>query len=165
MNKTGFNIRFSRFFGRRPNAAAYLMGSESYPDVFGTVNFYKTSHGVLVVAEVLGLPKSQNGKMSGVFAFHIHGGSSCTGTQDDPFANAQKHYDTQGNPHPYHAGDMPPLFSAHGQAFSAFLTDRFAIEEIIGKTVIIHDMPDDFTSQPSGNSGKKIACGEIKSYK
>ena len=35
-------------------------------------------------------------------------------------------------------------------------------EDIIGKVVIIHDMPDDFTTQPSGNSGNKIACGKIE---
>ena len=37
-----------------------------------------------------------------------------------------------------------------------------AIAHIIGKVLIIHDMPDDFTSQPSGNSGSKIACGKIE---
>ena len=45
------------------------------------------------------------------------------------------------------------------------LTDKFKIEDIIGKTVIIHDMPDDFKTQPSGNSGKKIACGIIENSK
>ncbi|MBO5007752.1 MAG: superoxide dismutase family protein [Clostridia bacterium] len=34
---------------------------------------------------------------------------------------------------------------------------RFTIDEIIGKKVVIHSAPDDFTSQPSGNSGNKIA--------
>ena len=62
----------------------------------------------------------------------------------------------------YHAGDMPPLFGTDRFAFSAFLTDRFSAEEGIGKTVIIHDSPDDFTTQPSGNSGVKIACGVIR---
>ena len=42
------------------------------------------------------------------------------------------------------------------------LIDKFKISEIIGKVIIIHDMPDDFTSQPSGNSGIKIACGKIE---
>ena len=42
------------------------------------------------------------------------------------------------------------------------LTNRFNIEEINGKVVIIYDKPDDFVTQPSGNSGTKIACGEIK---
>ena len=42
-------------------------------------------------------------------------------------------------------------------------TDRFQPQDVVGRTVIIHDQPDDFTSQPSGNSGEKIACGEIES--
>ena len=42
------------------------------------------------------------------------------------------------------------------------LIDKFKIKDILGKTIIIHDKPDDFTSQPSGNSGTKMACGVIK---
>ena len=34
-------------------------------------------------------------------------------------------------------------------------------EDVIGKTVVIHDRPDDFHTQPSGDSGEKIACGKI----
>ncbi|MBQ4335887.1 MAG: superoxide dismutase family protein [Lentisphaeria bacterium] len=49
-----------------------------------------------------------------------------------------------------------------GTAFSAFYTDRFYPEDIVGKVVVIHAMPDDFKSQPSGNPGSMIACGEIK---
>ncbi|MBR1884477.1 MAG: superoxide dismutase family protein, partial [Clostridia bacterium] len=41
------------------------------------------------------------------------------------------------------------------------LVDKFKINDIIGKTVIIHDGTDDFKTQPSGNAGSKIACGEI----
>ena len=40
-------------------------------------------------------------------------------------------------------------------------TTRFFPEKVVGKTVVIHDMPDDFRTQPSGNSGEKIACGQI----
>jgi Cu-Zn family superoxide dismutase len=42
-------------------------------------------------------------------------------------------------------------------------TNRFRVKDIIGRTVIIHNMPDDFTTQPSGNAGMKIACGVIQS--
>ena len=48
------------------------------------------------------------------------------------------------------------------RAYLSVLTDRFNVSDIIGRTVIIHNMPDDFTSQPSGNAGEKIACGVIK---
>ena len=44
---------------------------------------------------------------------------------------------------------------------SVFL-NKFKVKDVIGKVIIIHDMPDDFTTQPSGNPGTKIACGEIK---
>ena len=57
---------------------------------------------------------------------------------------------------------MPPLFSNRGYALQAFLTDRFTVGEILGRTVIIHDGTDDFTSQPAGNAGARIACGVIR---
>ena len=43
-----------------------------------------------------------------------------------------------------------------------FFTDKFKPKDIIGRAVIIHQNPDDYRSQPSGNSGKRIACGIIK---
>ena len=52
--------------------------------------------------------------------------------------------------------------TASGFAWMMYVTDRFSIPELIGKTVIIHSNPDDFTTQPSGNSGNKIACGTIQ---
>ena len=81
----------------------------------------------------------------------------------EPFADAMQHFDLADCVHPHHAGDLPPLFGNDGLAVSAFLTNRFSVDEVLGRTVIIHDHPDDFTTQPSGNSGTKIACGVIKS--
>ena len=59
-------------------------------------------------------------------------------------------------------GDLPPLLGNNGYAWTAFFDKRFTIDEIIGKSIIIHNMRDDFTSQPSGDSGTKIGCGVIK---
>ncbi len=145
----------------RPQAVASLRGDVLYPNLFGTVRFYGHPYGTLVVVEVQGLPDLQNACASPIFGFHIHEGGTCTGNADDHFADTRTHYNPQGCPHPYHAGDLPPLFSANGYAISVCLTDRFTVQEIIGKTVIIHAMPDDFFTQPSGNAGVKIACGEI----
>lgn len=152
---------FISLLRRKPRAVAKVRGSEEYPQISGTVKFYQMLYGVFVVSEIKGLPNPKGRCESPVFAFHIHGGGSCTGNSEDPFANAGTHYNPGNCPHPYHAGDMPPLFGSNGMAFSAFLTDRFNVGEVIGKTVIIHSAPDDFTTQPSGNSGKKIACGVI----
>lgn len=43
----------------------------------------------------------------------------------------------------------------------AFHTDRFTPDDVRGRIVIVHDMPDDFRTDPSGDSGKRIACGVI----
>ena len=164
MNQKHSGLDLNGILRRLPDAVAFIKGSGEYPQINGSVRFYQTQTGVLVAAAVLELP--EDGRCgNGIFAFHIHGGSSCTGSAEEPFADVGVHYDTASCPHPYHSGDMPPLFSANGTAFLAFLIDRFTTREIIGKTVIIHDMPDDFTTQPSGNAGKKIACGEIMGVK
>lgn len=162
MYRNNGNPNFTALMSRRPQAWARLMGDKSHPELQGNVRFYENPYGVLVVAEVWGLPSPEPRCESPIFAFHIHEGGQCSGNEKDPFASARMHYNPAGCPHPYHAGDMPPLFGVNGYAYSAFLTDRFTVKEIIGKTVIIHSSPDDFMSQPSGNSGNKIACGEIR---
>lgn len=146
----------------RPQAEARIAGSKSCPDLSGTVRFYQTGEGVIVLAEISGLPRADLPCHERIFGFHIHEGTGCSGNMEDPFAGAMSHYNPHGCAHPHHAGDLPPLFGNNGFAFSLFLTNRFSVEEVIGKTVIIHDQPDDFTSQPSGSSGTKIACGVIR---
>ena len=155
-------MRFLPALRRGPAAQANLAGSEDHPRLRGTVRFYPAERGVLVLAEVSGLPETRERCRDGIFAFHIHSGGACTGTADDPFADAQGHYNPERCPHPAHAGDLPPLFSNGGCAMQAFWTDRFTVREIVGKTVIVHDKADDFTTQPSGNAGTKIACGVIR---
>lgn len=140
---------------------AEIKGGKSHPKINGTVTFKETKEGVLVTAKIYGLPTSQGNCGGKFFGFHIHSGTSCSGTKEDEFANSGLHYNPIDCPHPYHAGDLPPLYENDGYAYMAVLVNKFKIKDIIGKTIIIHDSPDDFTSQPSGNSGKKIACGVI----
>ena len=235
---------------KAPDAWANMSGSAQYPDVRGTVRFYQTVYGALVIAEIRGLPQGNTICERPIFAFHIHDGETCkthngmnpnpngsmnptpngsmnsnpngsmnqnpngnmsqnpngnmsqnpngnmsqnpngsmnsnpngsmnsnpNGSMNqnpngsmsqnpngngEPFPMSGTHYNPHNCPHPYHAGDMPPLFGTNGYAFLSFITSRFKVNEIIGKTVIIHSSPDDFTTQPSGNSGTKIACGVI----
>lgn len=103
------------------------------------------------------------GKCKGrFFGFHIHEGNSCTGNANDEFANAKSHFNPTNCEHPFHAGDLPPLIENNGYAYMSVLINKFKIKDILGKVVIIHDSPDDFKTQPSGNSGTKIACGKIE---
>lgn len=162
------NIPFYRMLNtlnRRPEAAARVRGSQAYAAISGRVFFYQMEGGVLVAAQVEGLPNRKSGASQGIFGFHIHSGSRCSGTKEDSFADALTHYNPDGAPHPNHAGDLPPLFGNRGYGFQVVFTDRFSVREILHKTVVIHSWPDDFTSQPAGNAGEKIACGRIESIR
>ena len=144
------------------DAIAKIKGGKEYPKITGTVYFKETKNGVLITAKIHGLPQTNNSCTGRFFGFHIHEGTSCTGNSKDEFANSKTHYNPNNCEHPYHAGDLPPLLESQGYAYMRVLVDKFKISDIIGKTVIIHDSPDDFKTQPSGDSGKKIACGIIE---
>lgn len=146
---------------KNPAATARIKGRKENGTVNGRVDFYDTYGGTIVVAQVSGLPGEAN---KGFFGFHIHGGASCTGNAEDPFADTGQHYNPGNQSHPQHAGDLPPLLGNKGTAWMAVYTDRFYPEDVIGKTVVIHEKPDDFRTQPSGDSGEKIACGKIMEW-
>lgn len=137
-----------------PNAIANIRGINPSSNLCGQVKFYQRKNCVLISININGLPVTP----SGFFGFHIHEGDNCKGKD---FSGTGNHYDPEGMPHPLHAGDLPPLILCNGGACQSVLTDRFRVQEIIGRTVVIHSMPDDFNSQPSGNAGTKIACGVI----
>lgn len=179
----------------RPKAMAWVTNNRNNPTTSGLVKFYQPSNGgVLIEAEIFGLPDNRPGSSSSFFGMHIHDAATCnnTGSTTPPSSDntimprgtnnmmppsgtnmmppsgtgmmppVGGHFNPGGMAHPFHAGDMPPLLSNQGYAWTAFFDRRFTIEDIIGKTVIIHTGADDFTSQPSGNSGNQLACGEIR---
>lgn len=143
----------------RPEAVAWINGNTANPQLGGLVKFYQTSYGgILVEAEIFGLPNISLPDSSNFYAMHIHETGDCS----DNFEKTGAHYNPSLEEHPNHAGDMPPLLGNQGYAFSVFYDKRFTISEILGRAVIIHELPDDFATQPSGNPGGKIGCGEIK---
>ena len=140
---------------KSPDAVARIYGGTDAPQLTGCVRFYQESECVLVVAQISGLPESK----TGFYGFHIHQGESCSGMD---FSGTGSHYNPTGQSHPKHPGDLPPLLARGGNAYLSVKTDRFSVNEIIGRTAVIHSDPDDFHSQPAGNAGKKIACGVIR---
>ncbi|MBQ9151437.1 MAG: superoxide dismutase family protein, partial [Clostridia bacterium] len=97
---------FAGLLGRRPQAWAAVQGSERYSEIYGVVRFYQTTLGVVVSAEITGLPDTEDPCMAPIFAFHIHEGGRCSGNSADPFADVGTHYNPEGCLHPYHAGDL-----------------------------------------------------------
>ena len=98
-----------------PQAVAWVRGDAAHPALSGMIKFYKTPYqGVLIEAEVFGLPDKGRPSQSNYYGFHIHENGNCSGTAASPFANAGSHYNPSKAPHPLHAGDFPPLLSNQG---------------------------------------------------
>lgn len=149
-----------------PYAIANIKGNYLAPHLQGTVEFFPWQNGTIVKVEVMNLPAQQTtlGHISsGMFAFHIHEGASCgIDNVNNNFHTTGGHFNPTNNVHPFHAGDLPSLLANNGYAYMIVYTDRFKPLEVINRAVIIHQNPDDYRTQPSGNSGNMIACGSIK---
>ena len=153
-------LTFSELLRRnQPQAAAWVTGSPDAPQLSGLVKFYDTPYGgVLIEAELFGLPNIRSAGSSDFYAMHIHEHGDCS----QHFMKTGPHYNPSGQPHPMHAGDLLPLLANQGYAWESFYDKRFRVADILNRSVIIHQHRDDFTSQPSGDSGIMIGCGVIR---
>lgn len=130
--------------------------------VSGTVTFIPAGDMTRVDARVRGLTPGEHG-------FHIHEVGDCSAPDAmsakghfNPKSEAHGHYT-----HPqHHAGDLPNLIAdqdgnANYQRDIPHLHLATGPIGIIGRSVVVHADPDDYKSQPAGNSGKRVACGVI----
>jgi len=143
-----------------PSAEAKLMATKGN-NASGTVSFVMQGDRILVNAALSGLTPGAHG-------FHIHEKGDCSAPDG---TSAGGHFNPGGHPHgdpqmgPHHAGDMPMLDAdAGGNARLSAELRSVAFDGdkgIVGRGVIVHASPDDFKTQPTGNSGARVACGVI----
>lgn len=148
-------------------AYAQILGSDYAPNLKGKVIFRDIPGGVEVCVEVTGLPEYQQATDTspqiGPHGFHLHVSGSCEiEDPSSPYTSAGEHYNPDNSPHGNQAGDFPVIFSNNGYSRMCFYTNRFSVFDIINKAVIIHQSPDDYKTEPAGNSGKRIGCGVVK---
>jgi Cu-Zn family superoxide dismutase len=128
----------------------------------GTVMFTQKGDKVAIEAKVSGLTPGGHG-------FHIHEKGDCSSGDG---MSAGGHFNPTGKPHgnpsvpDHHTGDMPMLVAdASGNASLSTelgaMTIGSGASDIVGKAVIVHKDADDYTTQPTGNSGARVACGLI----
>lgn len=130
---------------------------------FGEVTFEQAGNKVRLIANVQGLKAGQQ------HGFHIHEVGDCGG---DDGMRTKGHFDPHGKPHGQpgsgsHAGDLPALSAgtdgrARLDVELGGLTISPGAASIVGRGLIVHADPDDFKTQPTGNSGARIACGVIQ---
>lgn len=129
----------------------------------GTLRFVQAGDVVLVSGEVRGLkPGAEHG-------FHIHEKGDCSSGDG---MSAGGHFNPGGHQHghfgqgAHHSGDLPSLRAdANGVAVVKFESRTFSVgsgaADIVGRGLIVHRDPDDYTTQPTGNSGPRLACAVI----
>ncbi len=157
--------RFSYMPAECPALLGILKGGRDAENAQGMVAVFWLPDAMYLEAEFTGLPPSE------VFGLHIHECFICGEARDvEQFSEAGGHYSNcpdgmKCSSHPYHAGDLPPIFSdTEGNANMSVYLDKADTLEISGRTIILHSMKDDFQSQPSGNSGTRIVCGVLAEY-
>jgi|GEM_PF-268227 len=144
-------------------ASAVLRGANGQQ--VGTATLTETAGGVRIALQVRDLPPGQHG-------IHVHTAGACEGPA---FTSAGGHFNPTNaqhglrNPAGAHAGDLPEiLVAANGSASYVTTTNRITLGTGItslfdadGSSVVIHTDPDDHVTDPTGNTGARIACGSI----
>jgi superoxide dismutase, Cu-Zn family len=129
----------------------------------GTVRFVQAGDVVRVSGEVRGLkPGAEHG-------FHVHEKGDCSSPDGN---SAGGHFNPDGKSHGrhgqgvHHVGDLPSL-RADASGVAAFSFESRTVRvgsgtaDVVGKGLIVHRDPDDFTTQPTGNAGPRLACAVI----
>jgi Cu-Zn family superoxide dismutase len=129
--------------------------------VNGVINFIATDSGMKVTGNIQGLTKGKHG-------IHIHECGDCSAADG---SSAGGHFNPMGKSHGgpmdmnRHEGDMGNVMADDsGKAHISYYDKMLSFDgdnSIIGRSVIIHKGEDDFKTQPTGNSGARVACGVI----
>ena len=151
--------------GPGPQGAHAMLEARSGSQVGGTLQLHAMSDGVHVSGRVTGLaPNSDHG-------FHIHEKGDCSAADA---ASAGGHFNPTAQPHgkvgttPHHLGDQMNL---HADADGSAMVDAYfagvslgsgQANDVVGRALVVHAAPDDYTSQPAGNAGKRVGCGVIR---
>ena len=139
----------------RDFAYAELSSNSKYPDLTGLISFIQYPYHVEVSLFLENIPKDQ------LLRFHIYEGTTCSEKSEDEFVDAKTHYTPDNSDRPDHVWDLPSIYSYDGKARMTFNTDKFLVNDILGKTISLHEISDNFMGQSASDAGDKIACGEI----
>jgi Cu-Zn family superoxide dismutase len=164
---TGFALVISAAVAAQTGqkATASFINAEGNP--IGSATLTETANGVLIALDLQALP-------TGEHAFHIHQKGVCNIA--DKFMSAGPHFNVNDKKHGHlaeggpHAGDMPNVVVAvNGTLRANILNQNVTLDSGPGSlfgpdgtSLVIHDRPDDYVSQPAGNAGDRIACAVIK---
>lgn len=143
--------------------ATAALVAKSGTNTGGRVNFDQQTGGTMVTVQVTGLAPGS------IHGFHVHEKGDCSAPDA---MSAGGHFNPSGKQHgqmsmgEHHAGDMNNLTAdASGNVRVQFLMPDVTVatgpNSVVGRAVVVHKDPDDYRTQPTGNSGGRIACGVV----
>src|SRR5437762_13693397 len=144
--------------------AAAPLESKSGSQVTGMVTFTKVGDEVQVVADIQNLKPGKHG-------FHIHEKGDCSAADA---ASAGAHFNPTQHKHggpmttERHEGDLGNIETDASGKTHLDWKGKLSLSganSIIGKSVVAHEKEDDLKTDPSGNSGARVACGAIEAAK
>jgi superoxide dismutase, Cu-Zn family len=150
--------------GAAQTAIARIQPAKNAPEqtIAGTILFNQQADGVLVIVDLIGLPPGNHG-------FHIHEKGDLSAPD---LTSAGGHFNPTHQPHGAptsahrHSGDLGNITAdRNGVVHLDMMIAGMKLagpDGIIGRSIIVHAKPDDFTTQPTGNSGARIAGGIIQ---
>lgn len=138
-----------------------LTGAPTDTDFAGTVSVHPEGTGVHIVADVAGVDTD------GMHGIHVHENGQCDHAGDDGkhFSTAGGHFNPTGTEHacpptdPRHAGDLGNIQVTGGKGHLEVTATNLSFDQLRGKAIILHAGEDDCKTQPTGNSGDRLACG------
>lgn len=141
------------------------MSAKSGSNVAGSITLTQIGNDVNMVVDLTGLT-------AGEHAIHVHQNGDCN---SEDGSSAGGHWNPKEEDHGkwgdnmHHAGDIGNLVAdANGKATLTFSTDQWCLgcddetKNLKGKSFIVHADADDYTTQPTGNAGGRVACGVIE---
>ena len=142
-----------------------MQGAPEDTDFAGTLTISPEGTGVRIIADVAGVDKD------GKHGIHVHENGMCehhpTGESAKPFSTAGGHFNPAGVEHacpptdPRHAGDLGNIEVSGGKGHLEISLANVTMDQLNGKAIILHAGEDDCKTQPTGNSGDRLACGVV----
>ena len=142
------------------SVATAVLEPRSGSNTSGTARITPTASGVVALIELQNAAPGEHG-------VHVHEKGDCS---DPKAASAGGHYNPNASPHHggaatpvRHGGDLGNMqVDSNGRGLLVVAVGDLTMDNVVGRSIVVHQSVDDLKTDPAGNSGARVACGAIQ---